>query len=73
LVYKLSNFGVKGKHPRIALFLDFSGKPYYISYCDFFQVNSASVIVQSSSVKPTSQSAKKAEDDLEDWLDSVLG
>jgi len=37
------------------------------------KVSSASVIVPSSSVKPTVQSAKKAEDDLEDWLDSVLG
>ena len=45
----------------------------YIWYCDFLQVTSAPIIVPSSSLKPTVQSAKKAEDDLEDWLDSVLG
>lgn len=37
------------------------------------EVTAASVIVPSSTLKPTVQSAKKAEDDLEDWLDSVLG
>ncbi|KAL9954625.1 hypothetical protein ACROYT_G042189 [Oculina patagonica] len=38
------------------------------------KVTSASTKVPSASEKPTVQSAKKAaEDDLEDWLDSVLG
>ncbi|KAJ7371053.1 hypothetical protein OS493_028216 [Desmophyllum pertusum] len=33
----------------------------------------SSMTVPSSSVNPTVQSAKNADDDLEDWLDSVLG
>jgi len=65
---------VKGNHPCNAHNLDFSGKPHQ-TWCNYdsFQVTSASVIVPSPSVKPAVQSVKKADDDLEDWLDSVLG